>query len=82
MEADGLGHIPNHMVERLEAATGYVLPPGYKEGLEPMFHLWEPLRAAWRPLLFYLIAELVALWTYLVATFVLGFRMQARQSQP
>jgi hypothetical protein len=78
MEAEGLGHIPNQMVERLEAATGNTIPPGYKAGLEPMFHLWQPLRAVPRPLLFYLVAELLALWTYLIATLVLGFKMQVR----
>ena len=71
MEAAGLGHEPQHMVERLEAATGTKLPPGYQEGLTPMFHVWEPLRCSPRPLAFYLGTELVALFTHMVMTLLL-----------
>ena len=63
------------MVERLEAATGTKLPPGYQEGLTPMFHVWEPLRCSPRPLAFYLGTELVALFTHMVMTLLLGFKL-------
>ena len=78
MEADGLGAVPMAMVERLEAATGYALPPGYQEGLTPMFHLWEPLRCSPRPLTFYILSELVALWSHLFMTLLRGFTLQVR----
>ena len=75
MEAAGLGDEPQHMVERLEAATGTKLPPGYQEGLTPMFHVWEPLRCSPRPLAFYLGTELVALFTHMVMMLLLGFKL-------
>ena len=33
MQAEGLGHIPKQMVDRLEEATGNEIQPGYAEGL-------------------------------------------------
>jgi hypothetical protein len=54
MQDDGLGHVPAEMLNRLEEAWGLVLKPGYTPGLQFMGHLWEPLKAQWRPLAFYL----------------------------
>ena len=39
-----------------------------------MFHLWEPLRCSPRPLVFYLVSELLSWWSHLVMTMVLGYR--------
>jgi hypothetical protein len=60
MVAEGLGHVPSQMVSKLEAALGVKFPPGYNPGLAFMSHLWEDLQASYRPLVFYLGMELLA----------------------
>jgi hypothetical protein len=58
MNDEGLGHVPAQMVAQLEEAWGFNLKPGYTPGLQFMGHLWEPLKAQWRPLAFYIFTEL------------------------
>jgi hypothetical protein len=54
MEDEGLRDVPGTMLRQLEAVWGLVLEPGYTPGLQFMGHLWEPVKAHWRPLAFYL----------------------------
>ncbi|KAI8474759.1 MAG: hypothetical protein J3K34DRAFT_517850 [Monoraphidium minutum] len=63
MAAAGRGHVPAEMVDQLEKAFDHTFPPGYNERLSFMSHLWEPLRAEYRPLLFYIGMEVVAVCT-------------------
>ncbi|GLC45146.1 hypothetical protein PLESTM_001693400 [Pleodorina starrii] len=63
MEAAGLGPLLRQCVSALEAAFNIALPPGHQRGLRCMYHLWEPLRTIYRPLLFYVFTELLALLT-------------------
>jgi hypothetical protein len=58
MRADPtLRHLPAEMVRELEATWGVHFQDGYTPGLQFMGHLWEPLRATYRPLAFYLSTE-------------------------
>lgn len=59
MEEEGLGHIPAQMVDELEDSWNLKLTPGHTPGLKFMGHLWEPLKASWRPLAFYVGTETV-----------------------
>jgi hypothetical protein len=54
MQDEGLGDVPATMRKQLEGAWGLTLKPGYTPGLQFMGHLWEPLKAHWRPLAFYI----------------------------
>ncbi|GIL48004.1 hypothetical protein Vafri_4723 [Volvox africanus] len=63
MEAAGLGPLLRQCVAALESAFEINLPPGHQRGLRCMFHLWEPLRTIYRPLLFYVGTEVLALLT-------------------
>ena len=40
MEEAGLGHIPNLLVQELEAVSGLTFPAGYNKDIRPMYHLW------------------------------------------
>ncbi|KAG2439527.1 hypothetical protein HXX76_004880 [Chlamydomonas incerta] len=65
MEADGLGPVADGLVDELQAAWGVSFPdadPGAQPGAArpPMMsHLWQPVRAFWRPLGFYAGVELL-----------------------
>lgn len=54
MQDEGLGHIPAQMVDELESVWHLKLVPGYDPNIKFMGHLWEPVKASWRPLFFYL----------------------------
>eukprot|EP00879_Flechtneria_rotunda_P022092 GHRR01023310.1.p1 GENE.GHRR01023310.1~~GHRR01023310.1.p1 ORF type:complete len:238 (+),score=84.66 GHRR01023310.1:407-1120(+) len=56
----GLGHIPSYMVSQFEGAFNIKFPQGYNPSLQFMYHLWEDLRAHWRPLSFYVGMEVLA----------------------
>lgn len=47
-------HYLSEMVDELEDCWGFKLQPGYTPGIKFMGHLWEPLKAQWRPLVFYI----------------------------
>ena len=59
MEAAGLGHVTAQMVDKLEATWGIKFEPGFNDSIRFMGHLWEPLNASWRPLLFYICTDLI-----------------------
>jgi hypothetical protein len=61
MNADPtLKPLPKLMVAMLEAAApGLRFQEGYTPNLPFMGHLWEPLKAQWRPLAFYVSTEMV-----------------------
>lgn len=61
LAARGLGAEPGRMAAELERIWGHRFAPGRAPGLRFMSHLWEPLRAEWRPLAFYAATELLAL---------------------
>eukprot|EP00878_Enallax_costatus_P038634 GHUV01044020.1.p1 GENE.GHUV01044020.1~~GHUV01044020.1.p1 ORF type:complete len:508 (+),score=121.93 GHUV01044020.1:228-1751(+) len=50
-------HYLSQMIEQLDDLWGLNLEPGYTPGLKFMGHLWEPLKAHWRPLAFYIGTE-------------------------
>ncbi|WIA31944.1 hypothetical protein OEZ86_002801 [Tetradesmus obliquus] len=54
MHDEGLGHILPQMVEELESVWHLKLEPGHAPHVKFMGHLWEPLKASWRPLAFYM----------------------------
>eukprot|EP00775_Hariotina_reticulata_P003337 gene3337-3613_t len=62
MREEGLGQVPAQMVAQLEEAWGFNLKSGYTPGLQFMGHLWEPLKAQWRPVAFYVSTELFSLF--------------------
>lgn len=68
----GLRHVPDQLVEAVEAAWKLKFPPGYNPNISFMAHLWEPLRHHTRPLMFYLALEVI---TYLkhIALLRMGF---------
>lgn len=61
MREAGLGHVPGEMVDEVESVFDVKFPPGYNPALSFMGHLWEPLRASYRPLAFYAATEALAL---------------------
>lgn len=63
---EGLGHITDLMVTQLEDALDIKFQPGYNNNLAFMSHLWEDLRAEYRPICFYGIMEFVAQATKLI----------------
>jgi hypothetical protein len=75
MEADGMGHLPLKCRQQMEAALSITFPPGYTPGLRFMDHLWDRLRAHYRPLGFYLFMELLG-WLGQVAMKRLGFQQR------
>eukprot|EP00879_Flechtneria_rotunda_P002453 GHRR01002650.1.p1 GENE.GHRR01002650.1~~GHRR01002650.1.p1 ORF type:complete len:398 (+),score=48.43 GHRR01002650.1:380-1573(+) len=54
-----LAHIPGQMVDQLEQGLNVKFTPGYTSDLPFMSHLWEDLRAHYRPLLLYLGFEML-----------------------
>lgn len=52
-----LARIPGQMVDELQLALNTTFPPGYTPNLPFMSHLWEDLRADYRPLCLYLFFE-------------------------
>lgn len=78
MADEGLAHIPAQMLDKLEHAWGLVLEPGYTQGLQFMGHLWEPLKAQWRPLAFYLSTAAVG-WFATVMLKRWGFQQASHQ---
>ena len=75
MAAQGLGHVPAQMVNQLEEALHVKFSPGYNHSLAFMSHLWEDLQAEYRPLVFYVGMELVAV-AGMFAMKGLGFKRQ------
>ncbi|WIA41530.1 hypothetical protein OEZ86_008900 [Tetradesmus obliquus] len=70
-----LAGVPGQLVDQLEAALHVKFPPGYTPGLRFMSHLWEPLRAHYRPLCLYLFFEvLAAVQRLLMSTY--GFQVK------
>lgn len=69
----GLGHVPDQLVSEVEAAWGVRFRSGPYVSRPMMRHLWEPVRAFYRPLVFYTGVELLILMkhTMLLAA---GFR--------
>ncbi|KAG2487353.1 hypothetical protein HYH03_014066 [Edaphochlamys debaryana] len=64
MRANGQGPLLESCVDALAETFNLVdLQPGRTPGLAAMHHLWEPLKASYRPLILYGITELVALLT-------------------
>jgi hypothetical protein len=61
------------MVEAAERVWGWQLRPGYTPGLTFMAHLWQPLRASYRPAFFYLATEALHLLGH-GALLAAGFR--------
>jgi hypothetical protein len=59
MHAAGMGQVLTHMVDQLESTWGIKFEPGLNESIKFMGHLWEPLNATWRPLVFYICTELI-----------------------
>jgi len=72
MEAAGVKHLLVEMVDRLEVEWCYKFPPGYTEGAKFMSHLWEDLKAQYRPLAFYLATEAAAHFSWAVMR-LMGF---------
>ncbi|KAF8073253.1 NIFU1 [Scenedesmus sp. PABB004] len=66
---------PGRMVNALQEALGVAFAPGYTPGLRFMAHLWEPLRASWRPLALYAGLEAAAAGQRLLLA-GLGFRQK------
>lgn len=60
LKSKGQGHFLSQMVDDLEACWSLRLEPGYTPGLRFMGHLWEPLKAQWRPLVFYVGTEVLS----------------------
>jgi hypothetical protein len=73
MVGEELAGVPAQMVEQLQQVLGVTFEPGHSQGLRFMSHLWEPLKAAYHPLLFYLLMELLAVSQH-VALALLGFK--------
>eukprot|EP00198_Chlamydomonas_reinhardtii_P008767 XP_001698104.1 predicted protein [Chlamydomonas reinhardtii] len=60
MRADGLGDVADSLVAELEAAWGVSFKDDADAQPHPMMaHLWQPVRAFWRPLGFYVAIELL-----------------------
>jgi hypothetical protein len=68
-----LADIPSQMVDQLQGVLGVTFEPGYNPGLRFMSHLWEPLKAHHRPLLLYVVTELLAVVQHAVLA-MLGFK--------
>lgn len=70
MRAAGKGDVGEKMLQRLEQAWDFAFDEGYNPKIDLMTHLWEPIKAHWRPLAFYAIMEAFALakhWAMLAA---------------
>lgn len=57
MRENGQEHYLSQMIKQLDDLWGLNLQNGYTPGLQFMGHLKEPLKAQWRPLLFYMGTE-------------------------
>ncbi|KAG2501920.1 hypothetical protein HYH03_000418 [Edaphochlamys debaryana] len=53
MADEGMGDLPDQLVRELEEAWGVTFPDGPYKPYKMMSHLWEPVRAFYRPLWFY-----------------------------
>jgi hypothetical protein len=68
-----LAGVPARMVDQLQQVLGVTFEPGHSAGLRLMSHLWEPLKAQHRPLLLYVLTELLAVAQH-VTLAALGFK--------
>ncbi|KAF6254461.1 hypothetical protein COO60DRAFT_1627872 [Scenedesmus sp. NREL 46B-D3] len=75
MAADGLEDELEDLVCQLERHAGCKLPEGYNSELRFMCHLWDPLRHIYRPLVFYVVMELLAGLCHVVLA-AAGFQLQ------
>lgn len=57
LEEEGLGDVPQRMLDQLERVFGMKFDEGHNPDVEFLAHLWEPLRSVYRPLLFYILTE-------------------------
>ncbi|KAI8474758.1 MAG: Alpha/Beta hydrolase protein [Monoraphidium minutum] len=73
LEAAGLKHLLEEMVDALEVAWRHTFPPGYTEGARFMSHLWDDLKVHYRPLAFYVMMEGCALTSW-AAMRLMGFQ--------
>jgi hypothetical protein len=73
VQAQGRGSLLAAMVEAAEGVWGWQLRPGYTPGLAFMAHLWQPLRASYRPACFYMATEALHLLGH-GALLAAGFR--------
>jgi pimeloyl-ACP methyl ester carboxylesterase len=60
MAALGKAGTGEAMLRRLERAWDFVFQEGHNPSIELMTHLWEPIKAHWRPLAFYAVMEAFA----------------------
>jgi pimeloyl-ACP methyl ester carboxylesterase len=70
MAAAGKAGTGEAMLRRLEKAWDFSFAEGYNPKIELMTHLWEPIKAHWRPLAFYAVMEAFAAakhWSMLFA---------------
>uniref|UniRef100_A0A383VKF9 AB hydrolase-1 domain-containing protein n=1 Tax=Tetradesmus obliquus TaxID=3088 RepID=A0A383VKF9_TETOB len=75
MAAGGLEGELEDLVCQLECHAGRKVPAGYNADLRFMSHLWDPLRHVYRPLLFYVVMELLAGLCHVVLA-AAGFQLQ------
>lgn len=71
--SEGKGPLLEDMADSLERAWSITFPPGRTPNLRFHAHLWEPLRFHYRPLLLYIIFELL-MWLEQAVLLCCGFR--------
>lgn len=49
------------VLKQLEQQTGVVLPEGRNPDIQFLSHLWDPLKVSYKPLIFYICMEVLAL---------------------